>query len=222
MHVRGIDGYTGGWVAVDLLEGRFAGAHVVGPHALRELCDDRVCVIGVDMPIGLVDDAREADSAAREALKPRGASVFPAPPRSAIAATAYEEANRIARETLGRGMSQQTYALISKIRFVDALSCDTRIHEVHPELSFLALAGGVPLSHGKKTWRGQAQRRELLAAVGIVLPSDLGAANEVPPDDVLDAAAAAWSASRIARGEAQSYPPAPSQRDGARVIAIWA
>jgi hypothetical protein len=42
--------------------------------------------------------------------------------------------------------------------------------------------------------------------VGIVLPDNLGAAGDVPCDDILDAAAAAWSAHRIAKDMAASLP----------------
>jgi predicted RNase H-like nuclease len=46
----------------------------------------------------------------------------------------------------------------------------------------------------------------------------LGAAGDVPVADVLDAAAAAWSARRYAAGEAGSFPPDAPR--GAREV-IW-
>jgi predicted RNase H-like nuclease len=96
-----------------------------------------------------------------------------------------------------------------------------RLFEVHPEVSFWALAGGIPLTHRKKSWAGQMARRSLLATAGVDLPDDLGPAGRVPPDDILDAAAAAWSAHRIAQGRAGSFPD-PPQRDGrGRRLAIW-
>ncbi|WP_370462421.1 DUF429 domain-containing protein [Nocardiopsis sp. FR6] len=56
---------------------------------------------------------------------------------------------------------------------------------------------------------------------GWVLPGDLGASGEVAADDVLDAAAAAWSAYRIAVDRARSCPT-PVQTDASgRPIAIW-
>jgi predicted RNase H-like nuclease len=44
------------------------------------------------------------------------------------------------------------------------------------------------------------------------VPDDLGAAGRAGADDVLDAAAVAWTASRLAAGTAVSFPdpPAPS------------
>jgi predicted RNase H-like nuclease len=65
------------------------------------------------------------------------------------------------------------------------------------------------------------RRRRLLEQAGIVLPEDLGAASVVPPDDVLDAAVAAWSALRIARGEALTLPADPPIDRSGRKVAIW-
>jgi predicted RNase H-like nuclease len=218
VRVRGVDGFKRGWVVIDLENGVFVGARVAA--VFRELCTDDVRVIGVDIPIGLVDGTRDADGEARHALVGRRSSVFSAPPRCALAATTFAEANLLSRST-GRGLSQQSFALLPKIREVDEFTSDARIFEVHPELSFLAMADGVPLAHAKKTWAGQALRRELLERVGILIPRDLGAAGAVPTDDVLDAAAAAWSASRIALGRAVPYPREPTQHYGSRAIAIW-
>ncbi|MGH9461043.1 MAG: DUF429 domain-containing protein [Vicinamibacteria bacterium] len=41
------------------------------------------------------------------------------------------------------------------------------------------------------------------------------------PDDVLDAAAASWSAARIARGEAASLPAPPERDANGYPMAIW-
>ena len=104
---------------------------------------------------------------------------------------------------------------------MDAFVADPRLHEVHPELSFQTMAGR-PLRHGKKSWGGQTERRRLLAEAGIELPTFLGAVDAVPPDDVLDAAVVAWSALRIARGHASSFPGSPEQEDRGRLICIRA
>ncbi len=55
-----------------------------------------------------------------------------------------------------------------------------------------------------------------------MLPEGLGAAVEkVPADDVLDAAAVAWSAGRIAHGQAVCVPDPPQTGDRGQPIAIW-
>ena len=66
----------------------------------------------------------------------------------------------------------------------------------------MAMNDGVAVEANKKTWAGQMVRRRLLERHGIELPDDLGPVGVVPPDDVIDAAAAAWSAARIASGKA--------------------
>lgn len=90
--------------------------------------------------------------------------------------------------------------------------------EVHPEVSFAALAGR-PLGHSKRSWNGQMERRRLLASAGIQLPDEL-TAGQATADDVLDAAIAAWSAARKERGAAATLPDDPPVQDG-RPVAIW-
>lgn len=87
---------------------------------------------------------------------------------------------------------------------------------MHPELAFAAMAG-TPLPYSKHTTAGRELRRELLAGAGIAMPASVA---PVPVTDVLDAAAVAWSAWRIATGQAVTVPDRP-QRDGhGREIAI--
>lgn len=95
------------------------------------------------------------------------------------------------------------------------------VWEVHPEVSFQELAGG-PLRFAKKTWAGAELRKELLRSTGIELPAGLGPAGEVAAvDDVLDAAAAAWSARRCAAGLARSLPDSPERFSDGLSAAIW-
>ena len=69
---------------------------------------------------------------------------------------------------------------------------------------------GAPLRSRKNTWAGAAQRRTLLAQAGIALDGDLGlAAEQAGVHDVLDAAAAAWTARRVSQGSARCLPPSP-------------
>jgi predicted RNase H-like nuclease len=89
---------------------------------------------------------------------------------------------------------------------------------VHPEVSFSVLKGDV-LREGKKTWNGLWERLELLASAGIQLPTSL-LAGGAPADDVVDSAAAAWSAHRKALGLARTLPKAPPLLRG-RPVAIW-
>ena len=112
----------------------------------------------------------------------------------------YAEALETSRRLFGRGLSVQTYHLFPKIREVQGRE---GLLEIHPELAFLVMNQRRPLP-AKKTAEGRDLRRRLLGWA--VVPKLTG----TQPDDVLDAAAVAWSAWRHAKGEAVALgePPA--------------
>lgn len=215
--VVGVDWSRRGWVAVVLRSGGAAEA-TVGVDLARVIAElSEARCIGVDMPIGLSErGARECDGLAKAFVGARRNSVFMTPPRRVLAATTYAAANEIAPDLFGAKISQQAWALRATIAAVEAVG-DDRVIEVHPEVSFCALARK-PLAYAKSTWNGQALRRRLLREAGIELPDDLGEAATVPHVDVLDAAAAAWSARRYANGWARSLPA--GARPGERQV-IW-
>ncbi|HEX6873519.1 MAG TPA: DUF429 domain-containing protein [Micromonosporaceae bacterium] len=219
----GVDGYAGGWVAVELHGGEFVRAWCAGTLAtlLGQVPADAV---GVDMPLGLLGSGwRSADLHAAAALGARRSSVFRVAPRPVWAAGSHQEASSLCRELTGAGLSMQAWRLGEKILEAEAYRATGahELFEVHPELVFAGLAGA-PLRFAKKTWNGQAARRALLAGVGIELPGDLGPAGVVPVDDVLDAAAVAWCADRIARDAAHHVPdPAIEHDELGRPIVIW-
>jgi predicted RNase H-like nuclease len=212
--VAGVDGYRRGWVAVELDP---SGDVQVSTHpSFSEVLSSQARVIAVDIPIdppGL--GSRATDAGARAFVGgSRASSVFPTPPRAALEARTFAEANEIARTVTGKGISQQAFGLARKILEVHTLAdVDERVIEMHPEVSFRELAGA-PVLESKHTAAGLARRRELLAAAGIVLP---GAVPGVPEADLLDAAAGAWTAARYAAGTAKPVPPEHSGRLGA----IW-
>ncbi|MER8007850.1 MULTISPECIES: DUF429 domain-containing protein [unclassified Streptomyces] len=223
MDVLGVDACgKQGWVGITLTDGAYGGSLVdIRLDSLIERAAG-ARVIAVDMPLGLVEQGwRAADLAARALLGVRRGSVFLIAPRPAWQEREYVAAADRCQELTGNRLSRQAWALAPKL--FEARACwlaDQRLHEVHPELSFQTLAGGVPLTHPKKTWRGQHLRRSLLAEAGIVLPDALGEADRVPADDVLDAAVAAWSAHRIARGTAGRVPETPEPDAEGRAVEI--
>jgi predicted RNase H-like nuclease len=92
------------------------------------------------------------------------------------------------------------------------------IFEVHPELSFSALAGA-PLTCSKHTTQGLFQRRELLRWAGVVIPEELALPGRAKLDDLFDAAAVAWSCRRLMSGAGVSISCGEVASDG-RPIAI--
>jgi len=241
VRVLGADVWDGRWVGVVLDDGAAPSASVVALVAptVAELVARAehgrppLAVVGLDIPIGLHDDApRAADLAARRVLGPRASSVFATPVRAALEAPDHAEAVRVSRAAIGAGVSVQAYGLRHRVLEVDtwvrSAASDgsqgpggRRVVEVHPEVSFAAMDAGRPLAARKKSWAGAVRRRSLLAAHGVVLPDELGEAGAAAVDDVLDAAAVAWTARRVARGEARSLPDPPERTPDGWDAAIW-
>ena len=224
--VLGADACRAGWVGI-AWSGREVRAYVhaeIGGLAALALADGPIDVVGIDIPIGLADCAtRQADQLARAAAGARWASVFVTPVRSALALEDYHEATALNRRLTGSGISRQAFNLRDKILQVDAWLADApcAVVEVHPELSFGEMAG-FPLTDSKSTWSGAVGRRHLLADAGVEISGDLGlSGRKVGVDDVLDAAAVAWTASRVARGAARCLPDPPERFSDGIACAIW-
>jgi predicted RNase H-like nuclease len=224
--VLGVDGCRDGWVgivpAADAPRA-YAGVDLATLLARAE-ADGPVVRIGIDIPVGLADTGwREADLLAAALLGRRRASIFRTPVRAALTAPDHATGVAISRAASGGGFSIQAWGLREKVLEVDALVAagETRLAEVHPEVSFTRLAGR-PAAYAKKTWAGQRERLALLAAAGLDLGGLAGDVGLAAPDDVVDAGACAWTALRLARGGARSLPDPPQLLADGRTAAIWA
>lgn len=185
--------------------------------SLGDLLDDIPdgTVVGIDVPVQLEDGWRECDAAAKRLLGTRHSTIFSVPPRAVfLEPESAAEANELAKKLTGRGLSTQAFYLRRHVQEVLAQSDRARFFEIHPELSFAAMAGE-PIAQPKTTWNGQMRRRRLLREQGLRIPDRLPRVSRSTPDDILDAVAVAWSARRIARGIAERIPA-----DGAGA-AIW-
>ncbi len=217
----GVDGCKGGWFCISLEPSGTIGWFVL--ERLSELITmvnngDRIFV---DIPIGLSDGPKErlCDREARCKLGPRRSSVFPAPVRPVLKAGSYEEAKQVSLEVKGKSLSKQSWAILPKIREVDALLRDCTkaraiVREVHPEICFWALAGEEPMKYGKKRREGAEERIELLKSVRPSAGQEFDrACNSFPPnkvakDDILDAMVAALTAFANPR-ELRTLPEEP-------------
>ncbi|MGH3949469.1 MAG: DUF429 domain-containing protein [Pseudonocardiaceae bacterium] len=224
--VLGVDACKAGWVGIVLAGSQvsaFSAADIGDLVALAE-ADGPIEVIGIDIPIGLPDRGRRrADVLARQAIGSLRSSVFMTPVREALEAPDHRRASAHNRALAGEGISIQAFGLKPKLlqadRWVRQAPC--RVVEVHPEVSFADL-NGAPLDVGKRTWAGAELRRRLLADAGIVVEGEFGATGrQAGVDDVLDAAVAAWSARRVARGEAVARPDPPEVFSDGWPCAIW-
>jgi predicted RNase H-like nuclease len=216
--VLGVDGCRTGWVGV-----RWDGStEVLVAATIAELvaAAGPVDAVAIDIPIDLPADVpRAAEQLARRRLPGRASTVFNAPAAAVLDASDYPAANAANRAALGLGLSRQTWYLVPKIRDVhDWLTTapPVPVVEAHPEVCFAAMHGGV-LVDGKTTATGETLRRSLLAAHGLDVVAERR--QGVAVDDVLDAAATAWTARRFADGIAERLPPEPHDR---LHPAIWA
>lgn len=223
--VAGVDGCRRGWVVVVLRDGAFERAFTRASFTEVMAQVAGCSAVGVDMPIGLVDaGARECERLAREVLGSRAGTIFLMPPRAVLEAPSHAEALARCRELGVPGVSAQGYALRGKVLELETAvrsgDAGMPVLEVHPELSFHAMGDGEPLPR-KRTWDGLWRRDHLLRSQGIGLPPELPDTVGAAPDDVLDAAAAAWTASRSVNREAVSLPDPPQRGPGGEHIAIW-
>jgi predicted RNase H-like nuclease len=266
MRLVGVDGCRAGWVVaaseLSVTDGAPLSAPIFGlastfGQVLAAFGGMRA-LVAVDIPIGLpsgtpVDRGRRrADEEARRFLGPgRAVSVFSTPCRGTLRAGSYREACEVEVAARGaiRGLSQQAFRIIPKIRDVDevvtprhqetiALGPGLWVREVHPEVTFAALAGrgqaGHGLVHSKRGCKrchgrdcpGERERLALLRhyvpdleprMVQARLLADHRQAGRrgavVGRDDVVDAVACLVTAFRIATGRELTLPAGAPEYD---------
>ena len=231
-YVMGVDGCRSGWL---ICQYEFA-AHRLSfdvkrtfPDLLQDAADAQR--IGIDIPIGLTDDgqARRCDKEARQMLGlPRASSVFPAPARCILDEPDYAAACRRSLAVCRKKVSQQAFAIFSKIAEVDRVinpELQAQLFEVHPEVCFWGF-GRSAMRYRKKVALGYEERHGLLAAA---LQCAIPQRNEVrrlgfacEPDDLLDAAVAAFTAYRVAMDTAERIPrEAEFDRKGLRMEMVY-
>jgi predicted RNase H-like nuclease len=151
------------------------------------------------------------------------------PPRSIVelysSEASHAQVSATAKARFGHGISIQTWHILAKVAETDAALAEigpdrrVRVVEVHPECSFQTMAATAEAAapadqrrfDSKKSARGAGQRLAALS-VWFDLPELARAPARAAVDDVLDAAAVAWSTRRRALGQAELMP-APAQFD---------
>jgi len=194
----GIDGTRGGWMAA-CLDGDSLAVKLF--DTINELCaeyTDADCVL-IDIPIGLPESKTDIrpDGDLRKRLKGKASSVFNTPCRQAVYEVDYQSAKDTNIEIMGKGLSQQSFAISNKIRETDKfLQCNpawqNRLLESHPEYGFAVLNAGVPVLKNKKTKEGSIDRISILKRYVCNLDQFLDQISQVSGmrgrfDDVLDA-----------------------------------
>jgi predicted RNase H-like nuclease len=153
---------------------------------------------------------------------PRASSVFPAPIRAVVHETNYQVACAKHRDIDGRALSRQAFAILPKILEVNQLlwsqvDVQSRIKEIHPEVSFAAWNSGRAMQHRKGELVGATERERLIdrARPGqrTAILQSLGR-NGYQRDDLNDAFAALWSAARVVNGAARVLGSELRDQDG--------
>lgn len=199
MRAVGLDGFSGGWVAVRIDGDQQAISFHAGVAAALACPFDRA---GIDIPIGMTGDGmRDCDVLARQKLRPHTSRVFTGARRWLW--QEFSDPDKANEEASRRGqtrVSRQLWHLGPKIMEVDGFvraNAALDIREVHPELVFLRLNDGTPLPK-KKSEAGDLLRRKLLKRIGFdeldrwLTKDRIGSG--VRRDDVLDACAVAHAA----------------------------
>jgi predicted RNase H-like nuclease len=215
--VVGVDAYRDGWVAAVLAGPLDDPVNRPASEVRWELFERFEALlhaypnahIAVDIPLELPTAGRRlCEDEARAFLGSARSSIFYTPPWWTL--TAYRLDGPHPR---GVGVSIQTWNILPKVHeAMNARSASGHplVSEVHPECSFRAMAGATkrepglaPALASKKTGLGVGQRLNLLRDRAAVTIPGLGTAPAGPGvDDLLDAAAAAWTARRWRAGSA--------------------
>ena len=208
MKYVGIDGCRVGWFYVGFDDSDTFSVGIL--PRIDEISDwlTSVSVMLIDIPIGLPSKGRAerlCDREARQIIKPRGSTVFPAPARSAIAKESYETGSAENLRCLGRKLSRQSWAIAGKIKEVDDFLVTrkpgSKIREMHPEVAFCGLNGGRPLLTRKKDREGFDERLGVLKRFYPDAGAVVDAARskflkkDLQNDDILDALVGAVTAS---------------------------
>lgn len=200
----GVDGCTGGWVAVGLGDGVETCVKVFGRGEFPNLLEhfSGASVVLVDMPIGLpegVPTYRCCDNEAMEVLKGSESSVFRVPSIEFV--TEFENEKSLGKPWVyddaknwikgvckdAKLISQQGFHIVEKIIEVDKElksrdeSASPKVREVHPEVCFWALNKALvgkkkPMRHSKSRGLGFLERFRLVRSF---VPNSEDLLNEV-------------------------------------------
>ena len=214
----GVDGCKGGWIAAILNQGELK---IDKFNTINDIVNEypHFDEFFVDMVIGLPSSKNHIrpDTYARQIIKERASTIFPAPCRQAVyartVADAYEENERV----LGKKFTPLTVGIFPKIRELDSFFQDNQkyknvIKESHPEVCFARLNGSTMLSK-KSQIDGIEERihllRKYLPELSLTKLTALEKCLKCNIDDIVDALCLAVSANIAAQGYFEIIPETP-------------
>ena len=201
MHVVGVDGCRGGWLAAHVDDDAVTWEWT---RVIASLVRGGADAVAIDIPIGLPERGRRAcDMEARALLGDRRSTVFFAPPRGVLSAPTYADARALLAGAGEPSLSAQTFGIVGAIRAVDEaidVRDEARVIEAHPELAFRAMTGSALAS--KKSDAGREQRLLALRQQWPDIEAVVASSPWPNTDDTVDALACAWVARRWVNGTA--------------------
>jgi predicted RNase H-like nuclease len=237
--IAGIDGCKSGWVVVSAYED-LSDIEIRLYEKFLDVFEQGLPpqLVAVDMPMGFAEKAETGGRVCERELRKilgreKGSSVFPSPCRAALQydmRDQYAEACRVNRENSidkAKSITIFCHGIFKKINELDKFvreNTNRRIFECHPEYTFALMRNPMapkPIIESKKSAAGLAIRAAVLTKAGIDLSTNwrsLFRRKDAALDDVLDAAACLWSASRILTGEHKRLPADGELRDSKGIL----
>ena len=219
----GVDGCKGGWIAASINNRELYLNKYID---FSELISDNKQFDGmlVDMVMGLPSNIEQyekrPDGIARRIVKPRTSTIFAVPTRQAVYEMTKEKQRDANFLAIGKGLSEQTIAIIPKMRELDEFLLENKdymnvIRESHPEVCFARLNGVVLTSKSERN--GIIDRIQVLEKYLPELSEEYvrQSAKKIgcKPDDVLDAVCLAVTANLDAQGRTETIPETPATDD---------
>lgn len=216
--LAGIVPCPGGWV---VLRGRLAGITLAAEGAtvepsLRAVLDERPMfdAAAIDAPMGLHDEPghpfRQCDVEAREYVGwPRAAAIYGVGSRPSYECVTGAEAAQ--REPWMNAADKRRYAWLREVATEIQPHHSRRIAAGHPDVSFTAMNGDIPLRTSPWHEDGRHERLELIRKQ---LPGLDEVVSRTPPKGahpkmLIDAAAMLWTARRQAGRAISRFPLDP-------------
>lgn len=223
----GVDGCKEGWIAAVYDHGNLRIEKYNAIDAIIErypLFEDFL----IDMVIGLPSNEAHIrpDTFARSLIPGRTSTIFAVPSRQAVYKNSEAEQIEANKKALGKGLSKQTVAIISKIRELDSfLNSKSQyknvIKESHPEVCFARLNGNVLMTK-KAHFDGMNERINILKKYIPELDGSiiLTKAKELKcnADDIVDAICLAVTANLNYECKGETIPAEPMIDDNGLIM----
>ena len=216
--VFGIDGCKYGWLVAGINKSNDFDFWFIDSLDKLNSITNQLIVAGIDIPLELHNSGKRlAESEARVLLKFRSSTIFSSPCILALDANSYLEACTINYAVCKKKISKQAWFLFKKIKdarnIYSADNLATKLYEVHPELSFMAMNNMEVVAEKKKTEEGVAKRIALIKKQYPLFNFN-SIRNKlekkyVNDDDILDSIAVLWSTQKIIDNIASYVPKNP-------------